>query len=113
MALRVQGEGGDGSGISEDGPGSLSCSSHAGRHRGSGLPAALLLPPWKPPHQRAAAGRLSATISLFLEPNVFQKSLINNYYAKQKKSFSSKYFLCLLIIIAVITFNKNIVGMVF
>lgn len=111
MALSVHGEGGDGSRTSEDGPGSLSCSSHAGRHRGSGLPAALLLPPWKPPHQRAAAGRLSATVSLFLEPNVFQKSLINNHYAKQKNLLFFQIFL-VLIIIAEITFNKNIVGMV-
>lgn len=111
--MNVRGEGGDGSGTSEEGPGSLSWSSHTGRHRGSGLPAALLLPPWKPPHQRAAAGWLSATISLFLEPNVFQKSLINNYYAKPKKYiFSSKYLLYILIIVAGITFNKNIVAMV-
>lgn len=81
MALRVRGEGGaplsragsdtERSGASEDGPGSLSSSSAEGRHSGSGLPAAFLLPPWKPPHQGAAAGRLSGTLSVFLEPEVF------------------------------------------
>lgn len=85
MALSVRGEGGEdleseGSGTSEDGPGSLSCLSQVGRHSGSGLPATFLLPPSKPPHQRAAAVRVSATVSLFLEPNVFQKSSINNNY---------------------------------